>query len=133
MSKYLFLMKYPESPQGRYIEDTAQKIEECFISDAILKELDSLDPWVELEVFEDANGNESNLFQCIDNSKIAQVEKKTINIFKHLVREIGVEDIAPEKIESTMVNFRSICNMHFLLRIKAEKYSADERVVVQLG
>jgi len=40
---------------------------------------------------------------------------------------------ATEGMDSQITTVRTICNIHFLLRLKLEQFEADDRVVIQLG
>ena len=133
MSSSLFLYKYPEGPQGRYIEETAQKIEECFISDAILGDIEDLKPWAELTVFEEKLGESQNIVTCVSNAKIGDLKLRITELF---VRSMHIEHVSietTELLDTQITDVRTICNIHFLLRLKLEKFQMDDRVVIQLG
>lgn len=132
MSRSLMLYRYPEDPHGRYIEDSGQKIEECYLDDAIFNEIANLDPWAELEVFEDTTGEESNIITCLNNEKIPQIREKIESSFLKLIKQSNDKSDLAVNLNDTFIKFRNICNFYFLIWIKIEKFGTDDRAVIQL-
>ena len=133
MSSSLFLYKYPKGHQGRYIEDTAQKIAECFISESILKDIDDLEPWTELRVFEEEGDDAYNNVTCVSNAKLGELKRRIAELFVSSVRNVDATLDTTTGLDIPITEIRTISNIHFLLRLKLEQFETDDRVVIQLG
>ena len=132
MSRSLFLYRYPGAPEDRYIEDRAQKIEECFIDDNVINEIEALESWGKLVVYEEMDSDANNTVTCIDNSKLESIKARIEYLFTRDVQAICATPDLAASLEGSITSIRTICNIHFLLKIKLEKYAMDKRAVIQL-
>jgi len=122
MSSNLFLYRYPNDPKGRYIEKTAQKIEGCFISDDILQEIEDLKPWAELTVFEEAEDDAKNMVTCVSGPRVGDLKQRMVELFLRSTADEHLSQEATEGMDSQITTVRTICNIHFLLRLKLEQF-----------
>ena len=134
MTVNLFLCKYPEDSTDRYIEDTEEVIESCFIDEGILQDLKNY--MCEQEIFDEEGKKVVNTIQHIKHDEIKTVIEKMQKLFLNKRYEkISRKELekTPELITTVMGEFRTITNIVFLLQIKYDNYLTNNRVLVQLG
>lgn len=133
MAVNLFLCKYPENSTDRYIEDTGDVIEGCFIDKNTLQDLENY--MCEQETFDKEGKKVANTIQYIKHDEIKTVIEKMQKLFLKRYGEIPRKELEknPELLTTVMREFRTITNIVFLLQIKYYNYLTDNRVLVQLG
>jgi len=92
VNHHLFVARDPPALfcclQDDDIEDTAQKIAECLISEGILKNIGDLQPWAELRVFEEEGDDAYNIVTCVSNTKLVELKRRIAGLFISSVRNV---------------------------------------------
>lgn len=135
MSTNLILMKYQLGINGRYLEDSGERIASSFISEEDLSDLIKVAPLAKLIIYEEDGSDDSSEAECLQNEKIIEalsfVKNKFIDLLKKTETSV-IENEDAAMIEA-LSEFRSITNLHYLLDIKYTKYQSDDTVIVKLG
>ena len=135
MSTNLTLIKYQLGANGRYLEESGERIESSFISEENLSELIKVAPLAKLTIYEEDGSDASSEADCLQNNKIAEalnfVKSRFIDLFNK--NKMSTTRGADEFLIESISEFRSITNLFHLLEIKRVKYQSDDSVVVKLG
>ncbi|MFQ2462402.1 hypothetical protein QUC30_11815 [Aeromonas caviae] len=128
----LFLKRYPDSSSGKFIDGTAQDIEESLISDEILNMLGDLKSLPTLQLYGDTADNNFSAFPCITGEWIdllrKQIEEKFVNSRSHP----HTHQPAKDELENEILNMRVMTNVFYLLWLKETQYGEDEFAILQL-
>lgn len=135
VSTNLTLIKYQLAADGRYLEESGERIASTFISEEILHDLIEITPLAKLTIYEEEGSDESSEADCLQNEKIFESLNFVKTQFINLISEAKISELesADESLIKSISDFRSITNLYYLLEIKHDKYQSDDSVVVKMG
>lgn len=135
MSTTLTLIKYNLGIDGRYLEDSGERIASSFISEENLNSLIQKVSLAKLTIYEEDGSDKCSEVDCLHNEEIFEALIVIKKIFIGLLKradEFVVEN-SDEKLNEALSEFRSLTNIHYLLEIKHTKYQTDDTAIVKLG
>lgn len=135
MSTNLSLMKYKLGVQGRYLEDSAERIALSFIGEATLSGLVKVAPLAKLTIYEEDGSDEFSEADCLQNDRVCDAFDFIKSRFVELLKATDVSTIedSSDELAKSISDFREITNLYYLLEIKCAKYQSDDTVIVKLG
>lgn len=135
MSTNFTLIKYQLGTNGRYLEDSGERIASSFISEETLQDLIKVAPLAKLTIYEEDGSDKFSESDCLQNEKIIEVLNFVKNRFIVMIKktEISAIESNDESFIETISEFRSITNLYYLLETKHAKYQSDDTVIVKLG
>lgn len=136
MSETLSLVQYHRLADGGLSEDGAVVIESAHVPSELLARIEQTCPRTTQLVFEGADEGSSSI-DCFSDDTVARLRKFLEEEFVRLLdypSHQGLRQlVARELVEEAMDAFRSVTNLHHLVRLKAEKFVDSSHAVLKLG
>ncbi|CAN2041820.1 conserved hypothetical protein [Candidatus Magnetomoraceae bacterium gMMP-15] len=161
MSNYLNLVKYQTDKNEKFYEEGCELIESVFITPALLQEIESYFPLVELDVHEEEGTDEKYKIECFDNKDISNILNNLLEDFFLVLHESkkildSSKNIKFKAVETSIKKpmtylfpllkknikadlqlsidrFRTITNVIYIFKLKKDKYENDSSTVLKIG
>lgn len=137
MSQSLSLIEYSADEHGNLYEDHSRIIESAFITPEVINTIEAQRLLEDKTLLEEPGASASSVMKCLEDSSIDKVlSLLEIEFVKSITSEAAsnAKDILISGEISSLINdFRTIANLHHVIKLKKEKFEHRPNVVLKLG
>lgn len=148
MSNSLFLVEYAQASDGKLLEDTACVIQQAFIDQRLLQQIENDWGFNTTPIFEEAGSDELIEIKHLDDDKIHEIYDYFCDAFKKLIVKANekLNSFSQGNAITTHTNnhvnefnfndveqFRVLANLIAILKIKIEQYNGAKTVFLKVG
>lgn len=137
MSQSLSLVEYQADEDGNLYEDHCRIIESAFITPEVISSIEAQRLLADKPLLEEFGATASSVMQCLENSSLDKVLSiLEIEFIKFLTSEAATNAkkiVIRDEISSLIGEFRTIANLHHVIKLKKEKFENYPNVILKLG
>ncbi len=136
MSQNLSLVQYKVDEKGNLYDDDSNIIESAFITPELINLIEKEKLLEDKSLLEEIGTMESFEVKCIENSSLNKALSVLENEFMTLSSDASNKlksVFNNDEISSLMNEFRTITNLHHVIKLKKDKFEHNTNVVLKLG